>query len=334
MATQYHVNPRFRAYGKARLDIASRAQSRDEWEDLWKPPIFEFPFEWGRYWKHCVEYRVDDYAAEVGFFIDVLGFPVNAFDPNYAQFTSPDGEFFIAVVPSTPEHPATPPNALRLQFMIQDLELTASELSNRGVVFEQPPAPLQPGSQLMMAIFRSPHGLVIELWGEQAAATRESMAAPVKSRQISTSSTVAKSEENNTTPTKSPVQIRSNKDPEDQHNSQSLPQNQKEQFHIPALDKLKRTNFGTKEQKQASTPTRARLDEENSDSTGAPHGQELHPWSDPTVPEPIQSGLVPVRPPASGRKPAHVVRRGTLKNRNIRLADHRAFFYNKTPCQS
>ncbi len=33
---QHHVNPRFRAYGKARIDIAMRATNQSEWEKLWK----------------------------------------------------------------------------------------------------------------------------------------------------------------------------------------------------------------------------------------------------------------------------------------------------------
>jgi catechol 2,3-dioxygenase-like lactoylglutathione lyase family enzyme len=166
MATQIHVNPRFRAYGKARLDIARRAATRQDWAELWKPPMHGFPFKWGRYWKQCIEYRVDDYPAEIGFYIDVLGFPVNAFDPNYAQFTSPDGEFYIAVVPAQAYLPATPADAVRLQFMVDDLKTTAAELEKRGVNFEQQPEPIQPGSQLYLASFLTPHGITIELWSE------------------------------------------------------------------------------------------------------------------------------------------------------------------------
>lgn len=166
MATQYHVNPRFRAYGRARLEIARRASTRAEWNELWKPPQNEFPFTWGRHWKHCVEYRVDDYAAEAGFFIDVLGFPVNAFDPQYAQFTGPDGEFFIAFLPAGPDNPATPADALRLQFMVSDLLATTRELDRRGVVFDQEPQPLASGSSLSVASFHTPHGIQVDLWGE------------------------------------------------------------------------------------------------------------------------------------------------------------------------
>src|SRR3972149_253178 len=84
-ANRYHINPKFRAYGKARVDIAQRASGPEDWEKLWKTSAYPFPFVWGTQWKQCIEYRADDFAAEVGFFIDILGLPVNAFDPDYAR---------------------------------------------------------------------------------------------------------------------------------------------------------------------------------------------------------------------------------------------------------
>ncbi len=161
-----HINPRFRAYGKARLDIARRARTRADWQQMWKPTMHPFAFRWGARWKHCIEYRVDDFAAEVGFFIDVLGFPVSAFNDAYAMFTSPDEAFHLAVLPADEMHPAAPPDALRLQFMITALEDTVAELERRGVAFSVPPQPLRPGSSMHIAVFHTPHGLTVELWSE------------------------------------------------------------------------------------------------------------------------------------------------------------------------
>ncbi len=166
MATNYPINPRVRAYGKARLDIAGRATSLAQWEKLWKHPANSFPFVWGDAWKQCIEYRVDDFAAEVGFFTDILGLPVNALDPGYAMFTSPRGDFFFSVVPTAHAEQATPPDAFRLQFMVQDILATTLLLQQRGIDFEQTPQPLQPGSSLSIASFRTPHGLCVELWGK------------------------------------------------------------------------------------------------------------------------------------------------------------------------
>jgi catechol 2,3-dioxygenase-like lactoylglutathione lyase family enzyme len=160
-----HVNPRVRAFGKARIDIARRAASRTDWERLWKRSTYPFPFSWGESWKQCIEYKVDDFAAEVGFYIDVLGLPVNAFDPDYAMFTSPNGEFYFSVVPITEEESSTPPDAIRIQFMVADILELAAVLEQRGIVFEHYPQPCVEGSSLFIGYFRTPHGICIDLWG-------------------------------------------------------------------------------------------------------------------------------------------------------------------------
>ncbi len=171
MATNYPVNPRVRAYGKARIDIAQRAKNPADWEKLWIRPSNPFPFAWGDSWKHCVEYKVDDFAAEVGFLIDVLGLPVNAFDPGYAMFTSPAGDFYLAVIATPNGDVSTPPDAIRLQFMLSDIFATTRELEKRGIVFDQPPQPCQPGSSLNISSFRTPHGMCVDLWGMVEAGT-------------------------------------------------------------------------------------------------------------------------------------------------------------------
>ncbi len=162
---QHHVNPRFRAYGKARIDIAKRARNQADWFELWKNPTNSFPFAWGENWKQCVEYKVEDFAAEVGFYTDILGLPVNAFDPDYAMFTSPNKEFYFSIVPTLEGEYSTPPEALRIQFMVMDLLETVEELQHRGVVFEQLPRACQEGSSLYIGYFRTPHGICIDLWG-------------------------------------------------------------------------------------------------------------------------------------------------------------------------
>lgn len=164
-AIKSHVPARVRAYGRARLDIAQRALTPQDWEKLWKPPIHPFPFRWGPHWKQCVEYRVADFTAEVGFLIDILGLPVNAFNPNYAMFTSPNRDFYFAVVSAEPGTPSTPPDALRIQFMVEDIFALAETLKERGIVFEQEPAPLAENSSQWVASFRTPNGIGMEIWG-------------------------------------------------------------------------------------------------------------------------------------------------------------------------
>lgn len=172
MATKTRINPRYRAFGKARLDIARRVKTQEDWDALWKEPSQAFPFRWAPGWRHCIEYRVADYAAEVGFYIDVLGFSVEAFGENYARLTSPTGDFFIGIAPAadgeghvSPEGASTP-EAFRLQFAIQYLTATVAELERRGIPFEQPPQALQEGERLLIATFHTPHGIAVDLFGE------------------------------------------------------------------------------------------------------------------------------------------------------------------------
>lgn len=177
------VNPRVRAYGKARIDIASRARNSADWDRLWKRPLNPFPFAWDDLWNQCIEYRVDDFAAEVGFFIDMLGFSVNAFDPDYAMFTSPLGEFYFSVTPARDGEKSTPPDSFRLQFLIREILQTAEELRRRGIVFETWPQPCTPGSSLYIGTFRSPHGIAIDLWGFVAEKVDSTRVSPSQSKQ-------------------------------------------------------------------------------------------------------------------------------------------------------
>ena len=161
-----HISAKVRAYGRARVEIAKRVSTQQDWDALWKPPQHPFPFKWGKYWKQCIEYRVDDFAAEVGFFIDVLGVQVIAFDPNYAMFTSPLGEFTFAVAEAHESGYSTPPDAIRIQFMVDDIITTTEELLRRGINLSQNPEPVSEGASMYVATFQTPHGICVDIWGE------------------------------------------------------------------------------------------------------------------------------------------------------------------------
>lgn len=163
MTTPFRIDPRIRAYGKARIDVTRRARDEREWQTQWREPRYPFPFRWEGGWRHCIQYTVDDFAAEIGFYIDVLGFPVNAFSPSYAQFTSPDQAFFFAVAAIQEGAQSTPFDSLRMQFMVEDLPATIEELEKRNISFERKPESDEVFPAI--AILRSPHGIGIELWG-------------------------------------------------------------------------------------------------------------------------------------------------------------------------
>jgi hypothetical protein len=175
-----HINPRVRAYGKARLDIARRVQTQQDWDALWRPPTHAFPFAFSSAssWKQCLEYRVDDFAAEIGFWIDILGLQVIAFSPDYVQFNSPGGEFTFAVSSTFEDQPSTPPWSLRIQFAVQDLTQTVEELERRSITFDQLPIPQHPDSNLYSATFSTPHGIPIDLVAESEPAPAPNGARP------------------------------------------------------------------------------------------------------------------------------------------------------------
>jgi catechol 2,3-dioxygenase-like lactoylglutathione lyase family enzyme len=161
-----HINPRYRAYGRARIDIIQHVSDQQDWDRLWKSPSNTFPFLWTKGWKQCIEYRVDDYAAEVGFYIDFLGFPVDEFGPQYARLTSPTGDFYIGVEACPEGQAATPVTGFRLQFLITDVFELVEELQKRGVAFELPPRPQSRDKSMVAAAFKTPHGITVELIGE------------------------------------------------------------------------------------------------------------------------------------------------------------------------
>ncbi len=153
----------YRELGEARLKLSTELKTMKEWQERWPEPKHGFPFEFGTCWTQCTTYGVEDYAAEVGFFHDVLGLPANAFSPGFAMFTSPDKAFYFAVVPVGPEMKATPGDALDIGFMVNDLPKLSAELESRGVAFEDPVAPLE-GTPMLKAGLRTPNGIRITLW--------------------------------------------------------------------------------------------------------------------------------------------------------------------------
>ena len=163
-----HVNPRFRAYGRARIDIIQHVSNQEDWDRLWKSPSNSFPFQWTEGWKQCIEYRVEDYAAEVGFYIDFLGFSVDEFGPQYARFCSPAGDFAIGIEACPAGSSASPVSGLGLQLQVTNLFELVEELQKRGVSFEQPPKIHPRDKSLVSTIFKTPHGLVIELLSQNS----------------------------------------------------------------------------------------------------------------------------------------------------------------------
>jgi len=154
-----------RARGQALIQASTSVKTQEDWINMWKNRPHPFPFKFGKCWKSTIEYIVDDFPAEVGFFLDVMGFTANAFGPDYAMLMNPDGDFYFSLVPRRKNGSSTPPNAIKIEFMVEDLHDAVKTLRERGIEFEQEPRPYGEDSPLHNAWLRSPHGIAIQLWG-------------------------------------------------------------------------------------------------------------------------------------------------------------------------
>ena len=154
-----------RKLGRERMALAESIGSPEEWKERWTPPASAFPFELAS-WKQCICYTVSDYAAEVGFLIDVLGLPAPLFGPDNALLTSPDREFHFQVAGPEGDEAPTPPESIGLMFYIDNMLEACEELESRGVEFTEPPAPAGgEGSTFYTAELRTPNGVPVSLWG-------------------------------------------------------------------------------------------------------------------------------------------------------------------------
>lgn len=159
--SQKHENAKL--WGRERVQFATMAKTKEDWEK-WAKNKNDFAFTWGPCWKQCIEYKVADFEAEVGFFIDVLGCDCNAISSDYAMFTGPQKEFSFGVrKPKAGEQP-TPSDAISIEFMIQDMGKTISKLRERGIRMATEPAQHEPGSSLFRASFLTPNGMKVVLW--------------------------------------------------------------------------------------------------------------------------------------------------------------------------
>ncbi|MFC2150809.1 VOC family protein [Calditrichota bacterium] len=167
---------RSREAGQKRMADVKQLKSGDEWREYWKTrdQASKFPFGFGDCWKHQFEYVVEDVAAEVGFYVDILGLTPMSIGEEYNMFTSPNEDFHFAFVPASPDKSVTPPRAIRIEFMVDDIVKTSRKFEDDGIVFEKHIRPYSEGSLLYHGEILTPAGITIELWGMVDEATHNS----------------------------------------------------------------------------------------------------------------------------------------------------------------
>lgn len=153
---------RWNELGAKRIAISKDAKSLEDWKKLWFEPEHGYPFEYGECWNFVTEYRVVDFEAEVGFFTDGLCLFSYVLSEDYAMFTDEKRTLFMSFVPAG-EEPTT--QGFSLQFMVKDIATTVSELTKRGIEPVQGVHNPYPGGPMRKAIFETPNGIPIHLWG-------------------------------------------------------------------------------------------------------------------------------------------------------------------------
>jgi hypothetical protein len=167
-----------RSFGVERLRVAASIHTARDAERMWRQPANPFAFTFADCWKHTVALRIMDFPAEVGFYVDVLGFAANAVSTDYVMLTSPRREFYLSLVQAG-KRAATPPETISLEFMVSGLRATVDALRARGIAVSSA-APLSTGSPLHRAWLDSPNGFRLTLWGfERQPATERTPASTV-----------------------------------------------------------------------------------------------------------------------------------------------------------
>ena len=142
--------------------------SNEQWAEIGRQAIAEEgmvanPLPWnldGTVFRCAWEYPVRDFEAEVGFYIDVLGFTRIALDDEYALFTTADEDFTFACRRHADASPDYSGHILCL--MTKDIELIADALEARlgdGSVTRVAGSPVQTVLRIT-----SPAGLQIDIW--------------------------------------------------------------------------------------------------------------------------------------------------------------------------
>ena len=159
------VSASFAQRGRDVFTFAERA-TREDWEQEWQVPRFALG-DFGPCWTCSPTWRVADVEAELGFFVDGLGFDVNAVFPEgrYAMLIAPGGSVTFAIQQATDEHPAIVPGSLTLEFMLADTEAAWANATARGVHGVTAPW-VEDG--MLRATLRSPSGIDVELWSIRA----------------------------------------------------------------------------------------------------------------------------------------------------------------------
>ncbi|MBC8342460.1 MAG: hypothetical protein H8E61_00585 [Bacteroidetes bacterium] len=152
-------------FGKSRLEFLSKATQSGKAIEKWPSPSHYFPFHFGRFWQMTIEYKVNDFESEVGFFSDILGFRIITLSVNYAMFSVPDNTFQISFLRQSSTHSALEMKSFKIEILIERILELTEELKSRGIAFNQNPTKVGIDNHSFINCgFSTPNGLDICLW--------------------------------------------------------------------------------------------------------------------------------------------------------------------------
>jgi Glyoxalase/Bleomycin resistance protein/Dioxygenase superfamily len=160
-----NINEKCQKYGIKRLETLKNIKSKEDFLKLWPKQKNSFDFKWGDCWKGVFEYGVDDYAAEIGFYIDYLGFELNASWDNHAMLMTPQGEFMFTVYEDK-KSKGKVEKYLNIQFMIENIMAVSKRLKKNKITVIQN-LKNEWGKESKMKTFKvvTPNNICITLWG-------------------------------------------------------------------------------------------------------------------------------------------------------------------------
>ncbi len=162
------LHERCRAFGEERIEALARCKEPGDFQKLWPAGKADWPFTWGECWKAVPIIHLEDYAAELGFFVDVLGFQSFATWEGGCFLAAPESEFKLGLA-DTREGTAVDPASFQLDLMVGNIEEAAATLVERGVIERADLHPEWGEEQRMRTLcLKSPNGISLKLWGNLA----------------------------------------------------------------------------------------------------------------------------------------------------------------------
>ena len=152
--------------GIERLSRFCSLENREERRELLSNNKYSFDITLDDSRKQWTEYHVDNFEAELGFYVDILGMKAQSLNQDYAVVHNEPREFYIGFWRASKDKPATPTGSISICFFFENIRNGVAKLKDRGVEFTDniKPFPDENGT-CRLAKLKTPNNHNIEIWG-------------------------------------------------------------------------------------------------------------------------------------------------------------------------